>query len=187
MSLGTFLEPTLCDLLERRVNEPVGDVQVFLRHQEIPYLTATLDGRRQDQTPVEYKTVTPRMAPSWGEPGTDEIPDDYVCQTKHQMLVSGAEHVEVVALFLDEATYKRLLVAAMRRKCLADVIEPSRLRFFTVARNDRFINRQIEIYGELWDRVESRNPPPVTSPTDATILRYLNPEAIGEVALDDAA
>ena len=82
----------------------------MLRHPEHKHMICHLDGivRKNGSGPtgiIEIKMVDSKEAWRWGEPGTDQIPDDIIIQCQHNRFVaSGAlgvefEQMDVPALF----------------------------------------------------------------------------------------
>jgi putative phage-type endonuclease len=90
---GKRLEPALrqwySDFTGRSVRLP----DKVLYHAKHPFMLASLDGFTDDGRVVEIKTA--RSAKGWGEPGTNEIPDYYVLQAQHYMIVTGFEVADV--------------------------------------------------------------------------------------------
>jgi len=137
MRLGRLLEPVVLSEYARRIDVAViPNARLFISptHQ---FIGATPDGFRDDDgRPIDAKTTTHWTAKSWGEPGTDDIPADYVCQAQQQMFVVGAA-VQDVAVLIDGRT----------------------LRIYTVHRNDRLIDGMLAKESELWERIVAGEPP----------------------------
>lgn len=107
---GRHLEPYV---LERWVREYPHKLDVrpggYYRADHAPWQTATFDALGFSDpilpaTVVEIKTTQSRYGANdelvWGEPGTDQIPDHYLCQVYQQMDVAGAVRAYVPALFM---------------------------------------------------------------------------------------
>lgn len=99
---GTAMEPVLrqhyCDTFGRSV-EVVNGV---LCHPQHKFVTASLDGFSLDidsghERIQEFKTSNTRKG--WGEPGSDEIPQEYLMQVQHAMFVTGVEVADVGVSF----------------------------------------------------------------------------------------
>lgn len=90
---GKRMEPAIrqwySDLTGRCVRLP----DKILYHAKHPFMLASLDGFTDDNRIVEIKTA--RSSKGWGEPGTNEIPDYYVLQVQHYMIVTGFEVADV--------------------------------------------------------------------------------------------
>jgi putative phage-type endonuclease len=144
--------------------------QVFARHPEHPWMTATLDGvvpgaaypdPRDGGWIVEAKVVGWRAAREWGEDGTDDVPRHVLCQCHHQLAVTGAQRCDVAAL-----------------------IGGSDFRVYPIGRaEDSFYDELIHRLLEFWQRVKFRSPPDPTLPADAPHLARLWPGCEGEVEL----
>ena len=84
---GKRMEPAIrqwySDTTGRCVRLPE-KIMVNSRH---PFMLASLDGFTDDPRGVEIKTA--RSMKGWGEPGTNEIPDYYLLQIQHYMVVTG--------------------------------------------------------------------------------------------------
>ena len=99
ITAGNRLEPVILDYAEAAFGALDRNVVVF-DPQGGP-LASTLDGRViADGRPVEAKTsgIEGPIHGTWGEVGTDDVPDGYLIQTQVQLLCTGAEVCELVAL-----------------------------------------------------------------------------------------
>jgi putative phage-type endonuclease len=152
--------------------------QVFMRHPDHPWMTATCDGVGLDAIVergpfpfdevasianilVEAKVVGWRAAREWGEDGTDDVPRHVLCQVHHQLAVTGAQRCDVAAL-----------------------IGGSDFRVYPIRRaEDKFYQHLMHRLWIFWCRVEGREPPPPTLPADAGHLARLWPGCEGEVEL----
>lgn len=150
MRMGTYLEPFIATLYEAETGIPLRRVNRLLRSKSHPFLLASLDRRRPDGELVEIKWT--ERGDGYGEPGTDEIPDDVLCQVVQQMAVSGAPAVHVAVLRGGRfATY-----GPIRRDPEAEAALVERVAAF-------------------WRHVETRTAPPFTGSTadlDAIAARY---------------
>lgn len=110
---GTILEPAvreLClaglrDYAETQGEDPSKVVVVSANtrdtHPEYDFVRAETDSVitwRGEAVAAELKTVSPFARHLWGEPGTDDIPDYYLVQVQHQMMVTGLPCTVVAAL-----------------------------------------------------------------------------------------
>lgn len=125
-----------------------------LKHPSHEWLRASLDdvGRRQGRGrhAVEYKTGTARDAHKWGPLGSDELPEQYLCQTTWYLgagLASGAieettADVAVLLLGLEESP-----------------------RVYHVAYDAEVYGWLLEAAERFWrDFVVPRRPPPPSNP-----------------------
>lgn len=92
---GTLLEPVVRDEYARRTGRQV-TVPPLLRHPEHPYVIAHADGLTNDGRAYEGKTA--RTADGWGEPGTDQVPQAYLIQCQHVMLVTATPVTDLAVL-----------------------------------------------------------------------------------------
>lgn len=167
MKLGTAAEPILSAEYRRRYATKLHE-QVFLRHEEHPWMFATLDGVTPDGTVVEFKTAGWRQAREWGEEDSDEVPLPYLVQVQHQIAVAGLDTAHVFASI--------------------DREEPKR---FIVHRNDELISILVKREQAFWQHVCNRTR--LESPgleqrfalqsSDHKVMHLLYPEAEGAIPL----
>jgi putative phage-type endonuclease len=125
----------------------------ILYHAKYPFLLASLDGYTEDERVVEIKTSY--SSDGWGEPGSSKIPDEYMLQVQHQMLVTGY-HVADVPVSIHGGPPELYIV--YEDKEMQDMILKAAIEF--------------------WGRVESGTPPDVTTYGDA-VARYGQSNAEG--------
>lgn len=137
MRLGRLLEPvvkaeflTATGLTLAEPNPPM------YRNDKYPAIFATPDAIISPTELLECKTTTWRSKAAYGEVGTDDAPDNYVCQCQAQMAVMDAELVHLAVLF-DGAT----------------------LRIYRVMRNQKLIDGLHAAAADLMARVRSGTPP----------------------------
>lgn len=92
---GQLLEPVVRDEYARRTGRQVS-VPPLARHPKHDFLIAHADGLTTDGRCYEGKTA--RSADGWGEPGTDQIPQAYLIQVQHVMLVTATPVADVAVL-----------------------------------------------------------------------------------------
>ena len=162
MRLGRRLEPVILDEYETRngceIERPVAH-KVDGRDS---FIGATPDGLRlwtgDGHITIEAKATTWRRAKELGDAGSDEVPEDWLCQVQQQMLVFDCDFAHIAVL-----------------------IDGRTLRVFEVARNDRLIKKMVEMERELWGRIEAGDPPPpdLNHPSTAELLsRLYSPDRI---------
>jgi putative phage-type endonuclease len=66
----------------------------IVRHPTIPWMLCTPDGGTDDKRLLEIKTS--RSNEGWGEPGTDQVPEHYLLQVQHSLIVTGFVVADVV-------------------------------------------------------------------------------------------
>lgn len=148
MYWGRTLEPIVREEYERQTGSAVV-LQDFARSVEHPFMVGHLDGRRADDgRVVEIKTA--RSADNWGEPGSADIPADYIAQTHHYMLLTGARRADVAVL-----------------------IAGSDFRVYTIPFDAELGAMIVDAERELWDRIVRSEPPePRTLRDVANLYRH---------------
>ncbi|HYG12343.1 MAG TPA: YqaJ viral recombinase family protein [Pyrinomonadaceae bacterium] len=97
LRIGSHMEPLIAALYTERTGDALTNPDQVFRSGERPWQLATPDRLRvRDDGIVELKNAY--MATGWGEEGTDDIPQEYVCQVQWQMDVMGAEFAHVAAI-----------------------------------------------------------------------------------------
>lgn len=96
MLWGRALEPVIRQQYAERTGRAVLVPDGILRHPSHSFMLANLDGMTEDRRVVEIKTA--RVAQGWGEPGSDEVPQDYLLQVQHYMAVTGFDVADVAVL-----------------------------------------------------------------------------------------
>ncbi len=141
MRRGSLMEPVVrqlyCDTTGRTVFEP----QETLRHPEYPFLLANLDGIAGRRRVLECKTARSRLG--WGEPGSAEIPIEYLCQVQHCMLVACLPVADVAVMFGD-----------------------FEFAVYEVPADAEFQDLLLEQEAEFWEMVEKRIPPDPSNTED---------------------
>ncbi len=95
---------------------------------------------------LEIKTAGIRQASRWGEPGTDEIPDEYLCQVQWYMGITGLPEADVIVSIAGEMPL-----------------------IYTVERNDQMIDALYERAFKFWtENVVPKVPPVVDSSESAS-------------------
>lgn len=132
---GNLLEPVvrqeIATVTGRRIVTPE---HTLIWHKAIPFAFATVDGIADDSRLVECKTS--RNGDGWGEPGTDQIPEEYQLQVQHCLAVTGLVVADVGVL-----------------------IGGSDFRLYEVAADNDVQTMLFELEAEFWKSVESGEPP----------------------------
>lgn len=93
---------------------------------------------REAERLCQIKSTSWRLAHEWGAPGTDEVPDDYLCQVTWEMGVTGVPLCDFAVLF-----------------------DKDRFEVYTVAFSRELFEGLYEIAGRFWtDHVLKGVPPP---------------------------
>jgi len=146
MEWGTRLEPVVrqkySDETGRSVQWPVGDEYGHMRSAEHPWMVGTLDGITADGRGLEIKTA--RSSADWGPEGTDDVPNEYVIQCQHYMVVADLQVFDLAVLF-----------------------GGSDFRIYEVPADRELQDMIIEGERQFWELVQTNTPPAVTTYADA--------------------
>ena len=96
MLWGRTLEPVVRQRYSDVTGRPVRLPEGILQHPTIDFMLANIDGFTDDKRGVEIKTTA--FPKNWGEPGTDEIPIEYIFQIQHYMIITGFPVFDVPVL-----------------------------------------------------------------------------------------
>lgn len=155
MLWGNLLEPVIrqryADLTGRIVRVPD-----TLRSEQHPWMLAHLDGITDCGRGVEIKTA--RSADGWGEPGTDQIPQAYLLQVQHCMIVARVEVFDVCVL-----------------------IGGNEERMYEVHQDRELQQLLVDGEAEFWSHVVNRQPPEIDFNADSALelVRRLFPGTDG--------
>jgi predicted phage-related endonuclease len=164
LARGNLLEPAVMAWYAAETGRApmyTGAEQRTMRSVAHSWMFATPDGLLPDRV-VEAKTS--RGRDGWGEPGTNEIPLEYLIQAHHQMICTGRQLVDLPVLF---GSFEFALFVVPFEQELGDMI---------VAETGRF-----------WrEHVLEGVPPPSRTAGDADILYQRDSGAV-QVAMPDIA
>jgi len=142
MRRGTLLEPVVrqmyCDATGKAVLKPAH----IMTHPGIPFAHASLDGVTEDGWILECKTAYSKRG--WGEPGSADVPIEYLLQVAHYMAVADLPRADIAVLFgagFDFAIYEIQRDADLERMLLDEE-------------------------AKFWQVVQDRIPPPPTTRED---------------------
>lgn len=142
MKWGRALEPVIRQEYAEQTGRIVLQPADMLRHPKHDFMLANLDGMTEDGRVVEIKTA--RNANGWGEPGSDQVPQDYLFQVQHYMAVTGFVVADVAVL-----------------------IGGSDFRLYEVPADAELQEMMIDAEAEFWKRVLDNNPPEPITMADA--------------------
>lgn len=147
MYWGNMLEDVVAKAYEDYTGIKVRQSCGTLRHKVHEFIVCHLDRKVSGKRKIlECKTAFSRD--KWGEPGTDEVPLNYLVQVQHQMAVTGYDEADIAVL-----------------------IGGSEFRCYTIARDEDIINRIIEVENKFWhDHVISEVPPEPSCKKDVQLL-----------------
>jgi putative phage-type endonuclease len=150
---GNFLESAVREWFEHETNLSVKLDGNLLKHPTIPYIAGNIDGRIGDDAIFEAKTSSSELG--WGEQGENKIPDHYLLQVSHYMLVTDT---------------KRAYVAVL--------IRGSDFRHYVIERNMKLEGMMIKKYEKFWNAVKTEIAPDAS--TGQEVLSLYGYESIQE-------
>jgi putative phage-type endonuclease len=139
MRFGNLLEPIVIAEYARRTGQVVlRDPEALRRRYAAePHMIAHLDGLVETgNEPIVVEAKTARDDRGWGDPGTDDIPQAYLLQATHNMIVAGAKQCDVPVL-----------------------IRGSDFRIYTVVWRPELVELVIAGEREFWEAVQRKEPP----------------------------
>ncbi|MHB9836817.1 YqaJ viral recombinase family nuclease [Paraburkholderia terrae] len=165
---GRIMEDIIAREYARRMGVKVRRRNEILRHPTYPWMLANvdriIDGQKRGLECKNVDAMAFRMG-EWGEPGTDEVPEDYLLQCQHYMVV------------LDYPEWH-----------LAACVGGNRLELFIIRRDPELAEMIIDGERDFWQRVERHDAPELdySRPDTQRLLSKLYPGTDGtEVAFDD--
>ena len=108
---GRLLENVVATAYEEHTgNHVVLPAQSTYVHEHHPELLCSLDRIVQDgHEDFILECKTSETADGWGQEGSDDIPDEYLIQVQHQMMVTGYKRADVAVLIAGNR-FKRYIV-----------------------------------------------------------------------------
>lgn len=159
---GNVLEDVVADEYTRRVGHKLRRVNAHLQHPELPFMLANLDRKVTGMPWVfEAKTAGQYMSSDWGPSGTDQVPESYLVQVTHYMIVTGYQRAE-----------------------LAVLIGGRDFRHYTIPFDQGLADILVAREAEFWRLVETGTPPAPQSVHDLETL-YAIDNGQSLVASDD--
>lgn len=99
MLWGQRLEGLVADEYARRHDRQVRRKRQTIVHKRYDWMRANIDRIVIElNRDLECKTTGERNADLWGEPGSDEIPELYMAQVQHYLIVRDREVIDVAVL-----------------------------------------------------------------------------------------
>lgn len=106
MRLGRRLEPVIAAEYELATGHKVTLSDELFVHEKFPWALGTPDGFTDQDDIFEAKAPGWRQAHRWGAEGTDEIPDEYLCQVTWYTGITKRRAARTAALFGNEELRK---------------------------------------------------------------------------------
>jgi putative phage-type endonuclease len=165
---GRIMEDIIAREYARRMGVKVRRRNEILRHPKYPWMLANvdriIDGQKRGLECKNVDAMAFRMG-EWGEPGSDEVPEDYLLQCQHYMIV------------LDYPEWH-----------LSACVGGNRLELFIIRRDPELAEMIIDGERDFWQRVERHDAPELdySRPETHRLLSKLYPGTDGtEVVFDD--
>lgn len=157
MRWGTLLEPVIIREYQERTGREVTTPEM-LQHPEHDWMLGNLDGISHGPggpVVLEVKCAGFRSAHRWGDPGSDFVPEEYLCQVAHYMAVSGLPGADIAVL-----------------------MNGSELRVYHVERDVKLEEQLIRALRTFWRINVCLNVPPAIDGSDAAraYLESLHPK-----------
>lgn len=147
---GTLLEDLLIqEYAQYRTVEVEKPIHTIF-HPEYEFLGANIDAYvNRGEYVLECKTAGYRMADQWGEEGTDQIPDNYLCQVAWYSAITRVPKVDIAVL-----------------------IGGQDFRVYTYTKNKEFEDKLIAIGINFWINNVQKNIPPIATNTHDVFSLY---------------
>lgn len=162
VQFGRLMEDIIAREYARREGVKVRRRHELVRHARYPWMIASpdrlIDGKRCGLECKNVDAMAFRLG-DWGEPGTDQAPDEYVLQCQHYMIV------------LDYPVWH-----------LAACVGGNRLVTFVIERDKELAEMLVEAEHTFWQCVEQRRQPDIdyAHRTTPDVLRRLYSGTNGE-------
>lgn len=143
---GNFLEPAVRSWFEDETGLKVIIHKPMIVHKTIPYLAGNIDGKVGDDAIFEAKTAS--YDEGWGLSGENRIPDHYLLQVSHYMMV-----------------------ADVKKAHIAVIIRGNDFRYYTIERNPKLEEMMLRKYKEFWKCV-TKNIAPTPSNGEEVLSLY---------------
>jgi putative phage-type endonuclease len=157
---GQRLEPLVRQEYAEQTGRVVRLPSDTLHHSKHEWMVCHPDGVTDDRRLYEGKTA--RFADGWGEPGTDQVPEQYIIQVQHNMCVMALPIAD-----------------------LAVLIGGSEFRLYTIAADAQLQESIVEAEQEFLQHVTKGTRPPLdySSAGIMGVLRKLYPGTDGRTLL----
>jgi putative phage-type endonuclease len=162
MRFGQRMEAVIADEYAERFGVKLRRHHRVAHHARYAYMLAnydrTIDGRREGFEAKNVDALSYRFG-EWGEPGSDEIPPEYMLQCAHYLAVSGYDVWH-----------------------LAACIGGNRLAVYHIERDAEMIELIEEGEATFWQHIERNEAPPLDyqHPTAIPMLKKLYPNTNGQ-------
>lgn len=151
--VGLALEPTIADLYTEQTGRGIAETQLFGISEQFDWMSATIDGINEQGNIVEFKHITTRRLQELGDEEMEQVPEPWLVQVHHQMIVAEKQSAEIAVLIGNED-----------------------FRIYPVERNPELADLIIAMETEFAEAIRSQTPP-WAGPQDncSTVLRAYGP------------
>lgn len=137
LEMGLRIEAVMADVYADRTGRELYQPADTLLDAEHPFIIAHPDrlvvGERRG---LECKNTRHASDEKWGPAGTNQVPENYMCQCQHYMRVTGYPVWDLIVL-----------------------VGGNEPRIYTIPRDDEFIKYLVQIEVDFWNRVQQGIPP----------------------------
>jgi putative phage-type endonuclease len=163
MIWGSLLESVIAGEYSRRSNRMVVVPSGPLRHPDHPWLIGHIDRLIFDQPDRIVEIKSTANSRGWGEPGSDEIPQHYLCQCHHYLALTDAAICDLAVLF-----------------------NGNNFAIYQVERDLQIEAELLDQEAAFWQLVENRTPPAPSNTADA-VRRWGRLSRSGQVVATETA
>jgi putative phage-type endonuclease len=155
MLRGHLLEPLVVEAWKKKNPFRTVSKSLMVEHAIHRFLSATPDRFLDLEQLLEIKTVRDTVfARTWGEPGTENIPEPVLYQVMHQMAVCGSKAVIVVAFAAPEETFAligKMAAQGASQEMLANAVLEIGVHEYPISRDDELIEAIVKAEVEFWN------------------------------------
>jgi len=147
---GNILEPIVAQQYSLRTGFNIEIQEGVIRHPEHSFLGANIDRWANNKTHVlECKTTSFMNGKMWGDEGTDQIPETYLCQVAYYAGICNIEKVDIAVLIGGQS-----------------------LKIYTYNRNKEFEDKLFKIAINFWNNHVIKRVQPESSRREDISLLY---------------
>lgn len=107
VQVGIHLEGLVADIYSSKTGAKLRKVNATLYHKKYNFIFGHIDRRIIGKRKLlECKTARFFSAKSWGEQGTDQVPDHYFIQAQHYLAITEYDEIDLAALFTGSDCFK---------------------------------------------------------------------------------
>lgn len=146
VQLGLKLEDWVAQEFSERSGLRVQRDNCIRVHPQYPFIACNLDRRVVGEAAVlqcKIAGANAAFGDEWGE-GPDEVPQRYLVQVQHEMLVTG-----------------------LRKAYLAVLLASTQFKIYEIFADDIIAEVLVRAHSDFWNHVEANEPPAITTMEDA--------------------